>query len=116
MSVPADALLTPPGLPPGPGVTPTQAMGTAPPAGFDSARLGPGIFDASSWESDDSDQQHGEALPAIVVEARELVLRLRRASWCAEALPEAARRVAARALAETRAALAAGLAADTALL
>jgi len=51
-------------------------------------------------------------LPAIVVGARELVLRYRRASWRTEALPESVRRVATRALGETRAALATGLTTD----
>ena len=96
MSASADALQTPPGFPRGYDSTPTHTVGMAPPRpGW--AHLSPGVFDVSSWETGGAGQHDGD-LPAIVVDARELVLRYRRASWRAGALPGAVRHVATRAL------------------
>ena len=120
MSSLTDAPRTPPGFPPG--SAPTQGpyptpTGLAPPPGFDSARLQPGLFDLSSWPGEgssvpDAPGANGDSPPAIVDEARALVLRYRRASWRAEAVAEPARRLATRALRETRDALASGLTID----
>ena len=120
MSSLTDAPRTPPGFPPG--SAPTQGpyptpTGLAPPPGFDSARLQPGLFDLSSWPGEgssvpDAPGAKGDSPPAIVDEARALVLRYRRASWRAEAVAEPARRLATRALRETRDALASGLTID----
>ena len=108
----ADAPQTPPGLPPG--SAPTQSPYGPP--GFDSAAhtarplLDPGVFDVSGPAGPG---QNGGPLPTIVEAARALVQLYRRATWRAEAIRGlSARRVAERALRETRMALAAGLTAD----
>ena len=107
----ADAPQTPPGFPPG--SVPTQGpysvpTGTPVPLGFDSVRPEPGGFDVSSGL-----EPNGGISPAVVKAARALVRRYRRALWHADAIKTpSARRVAVRALRETRDALASGLTAD----
>ena len=118
MITPSGAPQTPPGLPPGSALTqayhpsPTGALGA--PA-FDSGRA-PGIFGVSSWvdrpPNENAANSQADPPPALVAAARALVLRYRRSSWTAESIPEPARRVAVRALRETREALAAGITAE----